>query len=99
MFLCFAFIDILYFNAESGYAALYELMIYVQCGMVLNVLLCPFSVSGSRKVQAADREKMPYTNAVLHEVMRLRPISALTVVHVATEELVLSMYWSTTVLL
>ncbi len=44
---------------------------------------------GSRKVKVSDRDKMPYTYAVLHEVMRVRPVASLGLVHMATEDLVL----------
>ncbi len=46
-------------------------------------------VTGSRRAQVADRDKMPYTYAVLHEVMRIRPLAPMGLPHAVTEDLVL----------
>ncbi len=65
--------------------------------MLMGLSICHISdisyflhvMLGSRKVKVSDRDKMPYTYAVLHEVMRVTPVASLGLVHMATEDLVL----------
>ncbi len=69
----------------------FEFTLFLQ-GVCQNYVV--MGVLGSKKMQAADRDKMPYTYAVLHEVMRIRTLASLGLVHTATEDLELGEFSS-----
>ena len=43
-------------------------------------------IIGSREIKLSDRPNLPYTEAVLHEAMRLRTVAPLSIPHTTTCE-------------
>uniref|UniRef100_UPI0037E99FA9 cytochrome P450 2J2-like n=1 Tax=Semicossyphus pulcher TaxID=241346 RepID=UPI0037E99FA9 len=93
--LCYCTLDLFGAGSESTTTTLLWGLLYMICNPRMQERAqaeIDIVVGSSREPSLNDRENLPYTNAVIHEIQRMANIVPLNVVHMATKDTTLDKY-------